>query len=164
MRRVAGLGAWGRSGLFCVAEWRGSVIVREAKAITPSAWCWAAKGSTEQIVLRGDSGSRGELPMIPWVFGFGEDGWFAGSAPDCGRVELATLAKSLEANICFCSAMGRETANIHLGSPKAIKEIYRDLRRRKLGWLHGAAEGDGGCSAATIGRCGERQIVREGEV
>jgi hypothetical protein len=60
-------------------------------------------------------------------------------APDCGRVELATLAKLMEArHLLF--AMGRETANVHLGSPKAIKNIRGDLRRRKQNWLQVAAK------------------------
>jgi hypothetical protein len=35
--------------------------------------------------------------------------------------------------------MGRETANIHLGSPDAIGAIKADLKRRKPEWLLRAA-------------------------
>jgi hypothetical protein len=35
--------------------------------------------------------------------------------------------------------MGRETANIHLASPKRRDKILRDLADRKPGWLVGAA-------------------------
>jgi hypothetical protein len=34
--------------------------------------------------------------------------------------------------------MGRETANVHLGSPRARKAILRDLRKRPAKWLHKA--------------------------
>jgi hypothetical protein len=35
--------------------------------------------------------------------------------------------------------MGRETANVHLGSGSAIEEVKRDLNSRAAGWLHEAA-------------------------
>ncbi len=35
--------------------------------------------------------------------------------------------------------MGRETANVHLGSPDALAAIRRDLKRRGKNWLHEAA-------------------------
>jgi hypothetical protein len=37
-------------------------------------------------------------------------------------------------------AMGRETANVHLGSKRAIAKVKRDLRKRSDGWLHDAAK------------------------
>jgi hypothetical protein len=137
VRRVAGLGSLGKERIVALAEWRGSVIAREAKAITPSAWSWAAKASTDKLFYE-EILDRAVRCRDPWVRLRGR--WLVRRlAPDCGRVELATLAKSIEAKRLL-QAMGRETANIHLGSPKAIKEIYRDLRKRKLGWLHGAAK------------------------
>ena len=36
--------------------------------------------------------------------------------------------------------MGWETANIHLGSPDAIKAVRKDLKARPAGWLQAAAE------------------------
>jgi hypothetical protein len=36
--------------------------------------------------------------------------------------------------------MGRETANVHLGSKRAIEKVKRDLNNRPSGWLHGAAK------------------------
>jgi hypothetical protein len=138
VRRVAGLGSLGKERVVALAEWRGSVIAREAKAITPSAWRWAAKASTDKLFYEAIL-DRAVRCRDPWVRLRGR--WLVRRlAPDCGRVELATLAKSIEAKRLL-QAMGRETANIHLGSPKAIKEIYRDLRRRKLGWLHEASKG-----------------------
>jgi hypothetical protein len=35
--------------------------------------------------------------------------------------------------------MGRETANIHMGSKRAIARVKRDLTKRRVGWLHDAA-------------------------
>ncbi len=36
--------------------------------------------------------------------------------------------------------MGWETANVHLGTHKAIRAIQRDLATRKPKWLHQAAK------------------------
>ncbi|HEX5229801.1 MAG TPA: hypothetical protein VFW44_18945, partial [Bryobacteraceae bacterium] len=35
--------------------------------------------------------------------------------------------------------MGFETANVHLGTPRAAKAILRDLGKRSADWLHEAA-------------------------
>ncbi|WP_375161943.1 DUF2252 family protein [Bradyrhizobium sp. RDT46] len=40
-RRVAGAGSLGRPRFVAIAEWRGGQVVREAKALVPSAWDWA---------------------------------------------------------------------------------------------------------------------------
>jgi len=37
-------------------------------------------------------------------------------------------------------AMGRETANVHVGSKRAAEKIKRDLNKRPDGWLHTAAK------------------------
>ncbi len=60
-------------------------------------------------------------------------------APDCSRIELSDLPKDRD-EIGLLHAMGRETANIHLGSTDGIKVILRDLARRQAGWLHTAVE------------------------
>jgi hypothetical protein len=38
------------------------------------------------------------------------------------------------------TAMGSETANIHLGSRGQTKKILKDLKSRKRNWLQDAAE------------------------
>jgi hypothetical protein len=37
-------------------------------------------------------------------------------------------------------AMGRETANVYVGSKRAAENIKRDLNMRPDGWLHTAAK------------------------
>ena len=60
-------------------------------------------------------------------------------SPYCSRIELATLPKKRdEAHLLY--AMGWETANVHLGTHKAIRAIQRDLAIRKPKWLHRAAK------------------------
>jgi hypothetical protein len=137
VRRVAGLGSLGKERFVAMTELHGSIIAREAKAISPSAWYWATGKATNEMFYE-DILERAVRCRDPWVRV--RRRWLIRRlAPDCGRVELATLAKSLEAERLL-HAMGRETANIHLGSAKAIKAIRKDLAKRKSGWLRRAAK------------------------
>jgi hypothetical protein len=137
VRRVAGLGSLGKERIVALAHWNGSSIAREAKAITPSAWLWAGKGSTDELFYEAIL-ERSVRSSDPWVKLRGR--WLVRRlAPDCGRVELATLEKSLEAKRLL-HVMGKETANVHLGTPKAVKDVRRDLRSRPSGWLQVSAK------------------------
>jgi hypothetical protein len=60
-------------------------------------------------------------------------------APDCSRIEIATLPKQRDEEKLLYS-MGRETANIHLGTPRAIPAVKNDLAKRKGRWLHKASK------------------------
>jgi hypothetical protein len=55
-------------------------------------------------------------------------------APDCSRIELASLLKTKD-ELKLLQAMGWETANIHLGTNRGAKSIQKDLRRRSARWL-----------------------------
>jgi hypothetical protein len=60
-------------------------------------------------------------------------------SPYCSRIELTALPRKRdEGKLLY--AMGWDTANVHLGSPRAIKAIQRDIATRKATWLRGAAE------------------------
>jgi Uncharacterized protein conserved in bacteria (DUF2252) len=58
-------------------------------------------------------------------------------APDCSRIELASLPRERDEERLL-HAMGWETANIHLGSAKA-GVLAADLRKRSRRWLADAA-------------------------
>ena len=60
-------------------------------------------------------------------------------APDCSRVELASLPRGQDESRLLWM-MGWETANMHLGSLQQRKSILSDLGRRKSTWLATAAE------------------------
>jgi hypothetical protein len=62
-------------------------------------------------------------------------------SPDCSKIALSAMPRNEEDR--FLHAMGRETANIHLGSRKAIDEVRRDLKARQKrtpNWLVKAAD------------------------
>jgi Uncharacterized protein conserved in bacteria (DUF2252) len=135
-QRVAGLGSLGHQRLVVIAEWRGGLIAREAKALTPSACVWAKGGDAAECryddILR-----RAVRVPDPFVRPIGA--WLLRRlAPDCSRIELGTLPESRDEERLLYS-MGWETGNIHMGSSKIIPAIVKDLKKRPANWLHRAS-------------------------
>jgi uncharacterized protein (DUF2252 family) len=140
-RRTAGIGSLGRPRFVGIAEWCGGQVAREAKAMAPSAWHWAAGRRA------GDAGADAYTKLItravrvpdPTVHVVG--GWLVRRlAPHCTRIELGELPSGHdEARLLY--AMGFETANVHLGTPKAARAVRKELRARKERWLHDSAKG-----------------------
>jgi hypothetical protein len=57
----------------------------------------------------------------------------------CARIELGDLPSSRdEGRLLY--AMGFETANVHLGTPRARTVLRRQLDARPARWLHEAAK------------------------
>jgi hypothetical protein len=59
-------------------------------------------------------------------------------APDCSRIELADLPTKRD-EVRMLRNMGRETANVHLGSPGAKGRILKHLAGQRTGWLREVA-------------------------
>ena len=55
-------------------------------------------------------------------------------SPHCSRIEMNLLPRNRD-DFRLLFAMGWETANIHLGSRSAMREVRRHLARLKPGWL-----------------------------
>ena len=137
-RRVSGLGSLGRPRFIALADWQGGKIAREAKALGLSACVWAgAYDGPDTIYYQSilDQAVRGHDPFVRV-----QGGWLVRRlSPYCSRIELATLPRKRDEAHLLC-AMGWETANVHLGTHKAIRAIQRDLATRKPIWLHRAAK------------------------
>jgi hypothetical protein len=137
VHRVAGMGSLGRERLVALGEWCGGLVAREAKALLPSAALWAC-GDFGDGAIRGGTLLEGAVrcpdPMMrvkgAWVV--------RRLAPDSARIEVAALPKARD-EARLLRAMGFETANVHLGTKKAIKRVLRDLERRDETWLEVAA-------------------------
>lgn len=136
--RVAGLGSLGHERIVAIAEWRGGKVAGEVKALVPSACLWARAGEAKgeimyQAIL--DQAVRCRDPFVGW-----RDPWIVRRlAPDCSRIELASIPKQRE-EVRLLHAMGWETANVHLGSKNAIKDVLHDLKKRPGDWLRAAKE------------------------
>ena len=132
--RIAGLGSLGRPRIAALGDYYGSLVVREAKALAPSAVYWAAgcEGSTrlryDDII---DAAERCPDPFVKL-----KGRWIVRRlAADSSSIDIDRLPKGQERKLL--TAMGRETANVHLGS--ARKALLKDLDSRKDGWLEHAA-------------------------
>jgi len=113
-------------------------VAREIKALAPSAYSWARdeKGSNEifyEKILR-----RAVRSPDPWVHLRGR--WIVRRlASDCQVIDLDSWPRERDESRLL-SEMGWETANIHLGTKKAVKTVLRDLKKRPVTWLRKAAE------------------------
>ena len=140
-RRTAGLGSLGRPRWVAVADWKGGPLVREAKAVVPSAWCRAHDDADARIRCGDIAGGRYRAP----------DPWHAVAdgivvrrlSPNNRKIEaddpaMQTLSERLLA------AMGRELAAVHLGVADRSQAILRDLDKRDGDdWLADSARADG---------------------
>lgn len=137
-RRVAGLGSLGRVRLVGIAEWKGGRVAREAKALLSSALYWLNPKRAPAEILYGAILRRAVRCPDPYVQMRGH--WIVRRlSPHCSRIELDALRTS-RGECRLLEAMGRETANIHLGTEEKRKAILKDLRGRKGNWLMGAAQ------------------------
>jgi hypothetical protein len=133
-RRVAGVGSLGRPRFVLVMEHEGGWLAREAKAWLPSA---AARGETSPraALTLVDRGVRCRDPF--WSI---QQSWIIRRlAPDCARIEVEDLPERWDERKLL-RAMGWETANLHLATTAARREIVRDVHRRRGRWLAQAVE------------------------
>ncbi|MGA2382835.1 MAG: DUF2252 family protein [Gemmatimonadales bacterium] len=135
VHRIAGLGSLGRQRFVAIADWHGGSVAREAKALAPSACCWAEGGRSAKIRYQDvlDASVRCRDPFVRL-----QKKWIVRRlAPDCSRIELAALPDERD-ELRLLHAMGWETANVHLGSA-AGRKLAASLAARRKGWLERAA-------------------------
>lgn len=144
VHRQAGLGSLGRRRFAALAQWRGGWVAREAKELVTSAWHWETHAAAEILYQR----AIGQAMRVPDPF-LGMSGtWVIRRlAPDCSRIELGSLPQTKD-ELKLLHAMGRETANIHLGTKAAVGRVLKDLKQRTGKWLRRAAEA---MAKATLG-------------
>ena len=141
VRRVSGLGSLGHVRLVAIAMSRGGKIAREAKALTPSSVYWASGDEGPSEVMY--QAIIGRAVRCPDPFAQLRGRWIVRRlSPHCSRIELSVLPTDRD-ELRLLSAMGWETANIHLGTVDAPKYIRRHLNRLKPGWLYTAAKNMG---------------------
>jgi hypothetical protein len=136
-RREAGLGSLGQERFVAIGNWRGGCVAREAKLMVPSACSWL---NGEKA--RGQSWYEKAISSAirsPDPFQFIEGSWLIRRlSPDSNPIDIQTLPKHSDEEMLL-SAMGTETANVHLGTKQQTKRILDDIRRRKRGWLQDAS-------------------------
>jgi Uncharacterized protein conserved in bacteria (DUF2252) len=136
--RVAGLGSLGHIRVVAIALCHGARIAREAKALVPSSVYWAKGDEGPSEILYQAIVSRAVRCPDPFVQLRGR--WIVRRlSPHCSRIELGVIPTNRD-ELRLLSAMGWETANIHLGTVEAQRFIRRHLSRLKPNWLFAAAK------------------------
>jgi hypothetical protein len=137
--RTAGLGSLGRQRFLAMMKLSGSNAAREAKPLTASACLWALKDKGSNEIFYPEILKNSVRSVDPFLQV--HDRWVVRRlSPDYNRIELSDLSDDIVRSLL--EAMGWETANIHLGSADAIKDVRKDLKDRKdtENWLADAAD------------------------
>jgi hypothetical protein len=134
---VKGGGSLGRPRYVAVAEWCGGQIVREAKALVPSAWDWARLRATDRslFVKLATGRFRSPDPFLHTDSRF----IFRRIAADSRKADLGDKAGA-HLGRDLMSAMGFDLAAIHAADRDSAKASAKDLQRRPADWLKAAAE------------------------
>jgi len=133
---VRGGGSLGRPRFLAIAAWHGGRVVREAKALVPSAWDWAhgEAGTHSRFIDLATQTHRSPDPFL-----FVRDGFiFRRVAADSRKIELGdTAGANLKAEML--EAMGFDVGAIHAAAVSEAKAIESDLDKRPADWLRKAA-------------------------
>lgn len=139
--RVAGGGSLGRPRFVAVALWRGGHILREAKALVPSAWTWAHgrrrgdNSHASQFVEIVNGPHRAPDPFLKLHGKF----IFRRLAADSHKIELGADAGS-DLRTDLFRAMGFDLASIHAAGSAGAAALRNDLKKRPRGWLNNAGK------------------------
>ncbi len=142
--RSAGLGSLGRPRWVAEAEWRGDIVLREAKAVIPSAWTRLPGRGGRAIRCVEIATGRFRAPD-PW-YAVADGVAVRRLSPNSRKINAASpegeeggtgLALLLGRDMLL--AMGAELAAIHLGRGDHGGAIGADLARRERRWLADAA-------------------------
>jgi hypothetical protein len=134
--RRKGGGGLGRPRFVAVATWRGGLIVREAKAIVPSAWDWVHRRPSQPCAWLdlANGKHRSPDPFLQVHAGF----LVRRIAVDARKIDLGADAGS-ELTLKVLEAMGFDLGAIHAASEARAPAIRKDLDARPDGWLYTAA-------------------------
>ena len=167
VHRLGGLGSLGLQRFVALASWQGERIGIEVEEIGPPAQLWASPDVETAATVYEEilwSAVRVRDPWLRPEGGWVRPQWFVRRlGADRGRIDLASLRKNRDERKLL-EAMGKETANVHLGTRaealfpwlsarlrleariatvgtrSAIAAVTEDLARRDSGWLERAAD------------------------
>jgi uncharacterized protein (DUF2252 family) len=138
-RRTAGAGSLGRPRWIALADWNGGKVVREAKALVPSAWYRAHPDDRDARIRCGDIAAGRYRAPDPW-YSVADGIVVRRLSPNNRKVEADDPAMQTVTKRAL-EAMGRELAAVHLGVSDRRQAITRHLDKRDaVSWLAHAAE------------------------
>jgi hypothetical protein len=132
-----GGGSLGRPRYVAVGDWRGGKVLREAKALVPSAWNWANDPRERKSNFLALANGRYRAPDP--FFDVQHQFILRRLAADSQKIELgADAGQKMHFNLL--RAMGFDVASVHAAGSVPIRALQADLERRPRGWLNAAAE------------------------
>jgi hypothetical protein len=133
--RTAGGGSLGRPRYVSIADWCGGRVLREAKALVPSAWT-SVHGAQPSGLLELERGKYRAPDPFLYIHG---NFVHRRLAPDSRKIELGNDARS-HLKSYFLQAMAFDLASIHAAGSVGVDVLRRDLKKRPRGWLYDAAK------------------------
>jgi len=133
---VKGGGSLGRPRYVAVAAWNGGRIVREAKALIPSAWDWAHSHKNAKSRFQNLAEGHFRSPD-PFLRAHGK--WIIRRiAADSRKIDVGT---DLDPKLfpALFDAMGFDLGAVH-AADKNARRIEPDLQSRNPDWLHDAVQ------------------------
>jgi hypothetical protein len=137
-RPKVGMGSLGKLRIVVLCRYDGAWLAREAKVIVASAKCWQEGIELTKVHPRAQKVLSSSIRCHDPYFHYGEHWVNRRLGPHCGRIELANIPDIAEEGRMLV-AMGKEIANIHLGSHKAIADIKKHLSKMPENWLFDAS-------------------------
>ncbi len=134
--RTAGTGSLGRPRWVALAEWRGGLVAREAKAVVASGWVLPPDRGHRAIRSLEAATSAFRVPD-PW-YGVADHIAVRRLSPSNRKIEVAKDPGLLLAP-AMLTAMGHEIASLHRAN-SAAKPLCRQLDALPGRWLKRAAE------------------------
>jgi Uncharacterized protein conserved in bacteria (DUF2252) len=109
----AGTGSLGRPRWVVYARWRGAPVIREAKAVVPSAWTYAARISTDEILCEAVANGRFRAPDP--CYRLSNNLVLRRLSPNSRKLEVENYGAVL-VDPRMLRLMGHDLANVHLGT------------------------------------------------
>jgi hypothetical protein len=124
--RRSGVGSLGRPRFVAIADWRGGTVIREAKALVPSAWNRAHRPNESSLAINAIAGGAHRAPDPHY---HEADGILVRRrSPSNRKIEMETgLGEVLAPRLI--TLMGFETAACHAGDAARIKAVARHVAR-----------------------------------
>ncbi len=134
-RRIAGGGSLGRPRYVAIADWRGGRVLREAKALVPSAWTYVHGAQPSGLLKLARGHYRAPDPFLDV-----QGNWIIRRlAPDSRKIELSQDATT-HLKSYLLHAMAFDLASIHAAGSVGVDVLRRDLKKRPHDWLYKAAK------------------------
>jgi hypothetical protein len=156
--RAAGTGSLGRPRFVAYAEWQGGPVLREAKAMLPSAWSLAhapQDRSTRDHAIHAVDIAAGRIRCPDPHYRLSGTILVRRLSPNSIKIEIDRNPEML-LSPDMLDVMGFEIGNCHSSDPASGPAIARDIKSRRGTWLSDAAK------AAAAAVASEQKVWSQG--